>query len=125
MFSNIRKYENVYRGDNLSDHIPVSLSLDIDVCYSHEIKSVLNEKLLWSAATDLDIDQYKRKLDIELSSIVLPVDALYCSKLTCNEHNHELQILYYDIVEACLRASNIIPSIKQNIHNVFRGGQNV
>ena len=73
-------------------------------------------KLLWTASTAADIDQYQRQLDVNLSHIVLPVNALYCKNRICNDHKQELQLLHDNIIEACVNASKCIPSTKPK-HN--------
>ena len=78
--SNQLHYEVIDEGDNLSDHNPVNIVLNIPISYvdSMPTKTVKCEgKVLWSKASSNDIRQYTINIDNLLSKISIPWDVNY------------------------------------------------
>jgi hypothetical protein len=96
----------------MSDHSPLSVSFNIDIesVESDDGLHVNDAKLMWSNATNFDIERYKQILDNELIKCTLPVDALYCKDTCCNRHGVMLQTFHDKLINACLLAGNCIPT---------------
>lgn len=91
-----------------SDHIPLSLSLNVGNITALVIKgnSVSTPKLDWSKATKENIDKYTTSTDALLQTVKLPRAALTCLDPNCKNAKHcsDLCELYEDIIK-CLRDS--------------------
>jgi len=95
----------------LSDHSVLSASFDLSTQYV-SVTDNTEDKLMWSSATERDIQNYKCNLNDALLKYDLPVDALYCSDHFCVEHGNNLQMFHDAIITACLSASKCIPHSK-------------
>lgn len=109
----ITDYGVAHEGDNMSDHSPVSLVLNIPVTYGETIGSqgFSSSKCEWDKATLIDIGNYKCSLDHKLASVIVPENALACTDPFCNEHQADIQRFHDAIVSACIQAG------KQSIPN--------
>jgi hypothetical protein len=87
---------------NMSDHSPLSVSFNIDIesVESDDGLLVNDAKLMWSNATNFDIERYKQILDNELIKCTLPVDALYCKDNCCNRHGVMLHTFHDKLINA-------------------------
>ena len=101
-------------GDNLSDHLPVSIGFPFSVnrvttYISHDDPST---KYNWKAATTANIEFYQQSLDNYLDNIVLPKDVLKCKDFFCECHTFEIKELHDNLVKACIQDSELsIPVI--------------
>ena len=97
--------------DNLSDHSVLSATFDISTQYV-SVMCNNEDKLMWSSATEIDLQNYKCNLNVALLKCHLPVDALYCNDHFCVEHGNDLQMFHDAIINSCLSASKCIPHSK-------------
>lgn len=105
----IRRYD-ILTKYAVSDHIPLSLELDCDIC----VKTLNNEKgfggkkVNWSNVSDDDIQTYGELADSLLGQIVCNYETLTCNDTSCNDPLHRDQIdkLYCDISQALCTASD-------------------
>ena len=72
-------------------------------------------KQAWYKATQCDIDTYMGDLDDILSHISLCDDMLDCEDQYCSVHKDEIVDLYKSIVNACIIASDHIPTNSPSI----------
>jgi endonuclease/exonuclease/phosphatase family metal-dependent hydrolase len=72
----IKNFQIIYNGDNLSDHHPVSVCIELNNRAGEDIHIIPSKRLLWSAATNDDINMYQSKLQVELNNISLPINVL-------------------------------------------------
>jgi exonuclease III len=93
--------------DNTSDHEPIILQLCFQVRYLGFSNKIHTPRVSWAKASDSDLDNYRSSLTHELSTIVLPVEALLCSDLQCNNPNHfqAINIYAHNISDACTKAA--------------------
>ncbi len=105
--------------DNLSDHVPVLLSVRCDVTFIHVdnmgAQCIRECQPLWAKANDCDILHYKHALDINLDSIIVPHHVIMCNDVFCvnDEHYISLYDFYFAIIEACTKATAVtIPSTR-------------
>lgn len=109
LHSKIQMYSVLHEGDNLSDHSPVVLSLSLPVMYAwHRTNGTDKQhrpRTNWKTATDQDVQEYGRVLDLTLSSIAVPWEAIQCTDYYCTMHNTSLENFHNDIVNACLLSS--------------------
>lgn len=95
--------------DNLSDHDPISLKLNISVCDTiHSADTPQPRiKLSWHKVKDCNIERYKQLLTSNLNNIKNPKSTFDCYDTSCSSIHHLNCIdQYYDnIKNACLKAS--------------------
>ena len=115
LFNSLSHHYTIDSIDNVSDHCALlcSFKLNIKYCVRAEINS--NERVKWQKATENDLQEYRKQLDINLKNIVLPNDLLTCEDLFCSDHHDVINNFYNDIVEACQDASSkYIPCSKNS-----------
>ena len=96
--------------DNMSDHLVIFSEFNILCEYLNMNNCRGKTRPNWYKATIHDIDAYKTALRYELSNIVIPHGAYSCRDLLCDVHYHDIECLHEDIVNACLKASDVLPS---------------
>ena len=104
-----------------SDHVPLRLVLHIDVDYITVTSRPFSVKQAWYKATQCDIDTYKTRLDDILSHISLCDDMLDCDDQYCSVHKDEIVDLYKSVVNACIIASDHIPTTSPTTAKVMPG----
>ena len=99
--------------DNLSDHLAIECCLHIEaLCpYAGNSSECLlsrntSPKLLWDRA---NLDEYRHLLNMYLSGIILPYEALSCSDVECSGHRDCIESYYNDIVRYLHLASQCVP----------------
>ena len=107
-----------------SDHLPLCFTVCIGktiVCPPASVCSTTDEILSfnWTDVTDNDIIKYNVCTKEDLSRIRIPLEALYCSEMSCSTHQADINNFYYDIVntvQGCIR--KCIPTRKLNRHSI-------
>ena len=110
----VTSYNVLCDGDNLSDHLPVSMSLNMPVSHtSNVVKSGI--KLKWHEASHENLINYKEYINNMLENIALPKDVLLCKNVNCKLHTKDIEQLHNDIISICLSAAlQYIPVTKCN-----------
>lgn len=102
----VTHYVSIHEGDNLSDHCPISMWLNIDLDHIPVVNQANNVNMLdWGRVSKNDIILYQEKLDEYLVNINIPPDLVGCHALTCTNHNDSIEYLFHEITQACLNAS--------------------
>ena len=108
IYNNIEYCSVLHDGDTLSDHDVVSLHMAIDIKhYTVDVEQV--SKLLWSKATDSQLNQYNHNLNHILSRVKISNDVVNCRDKFCSVHRSDIQEYHDEIVSACIQASSCIP----------------
>jgi hypothetical protein len=100
-------------GDELSDHDPITLTLDIDWSSVALTERRAAAKAARGKASTRNFTEYKQMLQDKLNSMLPPSESLTCQDLTCCNEQHVAQLNNYSnqIIQACLEsAANAIPS---------------
>ena len=115
--------KSLNEGDNLSDHLPDKFVVDLPVTYQKE-SDVIDDhsKVLWSKASDNDIQNYQYLIDRSLIKTDIPWNAFCCSGRNCSDHAQELENFYNNIIELCLSSSDRAIPCSQKRQNVIVGG---
>ena len=101
---------NIVDNHLISDHVPVSCEMKVDLNHfivkdrSHVIKTA------WYKASDEQVCEYRTRLDEYLSDIVIDNDLAECHNIHCARHTEALCVLYHNVLDACLRAAECIPT---------------
>ena len=106
----IMKYYDVDSIDNRSDHLGIILELEQQIDHIPMSRKKYTPKTAWYKATIEDIDLYKEQLDIELNKIRLPDSCINCHNFTCEKHMNDIETFHNDIVCACLKAAECLPT---------------
>jgi len=93
--------------DNLSDHDPIVLRLNIDVKSIALVERVFTPRVSWVKASDDDISNYRAILVHNLKCMHFPAAALLCMNMNCTDPDHHSAICEYAqaITDACLSAA--------------------
>ena len=105
--SKIDKLYILDEGDNLSDHLPLILELNIDV---NDVPSQINSassrlnkfKICWEDATEEQINNYKSILSEQISKLIDSNNYFECSNLNCDNpsHFHKFYNLLLELIES-------------------------
>lgn len=110
-------------GDNISDHDPLFLHLNVSLPVLHTNTKIHKDGLSWAKATPEHIAHYSQQLSTLLHNIHVPQSLLHCVNPCCSDATHLQNITNYcnDITKACLKASSSsIPKIGHNGGNKSR-----
>lgn len=103
----ISSYYAVHDGDNLSDHSPVVMRLDIGCQFQQGTPRSHVPKVAWHRATDQNIGEYKQILAMLLNTVECPYDAMDCETPNSCEHRGEIDAYIRNLNAACLAASEV------------------
>ena len=102
------------------DHIPISMSIKVESLpeYSQSTNGS-SEKINWESADELSVKKYLNNTDKLLSEINIPVDAICCRDLRCQETAHRDRALqfYQDITSNLSKSSNHMLKGQKNYKN--------
>jgi exonuclease III len=93
--------------DNLSDHEPIVLQLNIDVTSIALCSRIFAPHMSWVKASESNINDYRCTLSTNLKRIELPVATLLCSDMRCTNAVHLKALNQYAaaVTDACLSAA--------------------
>jgi hypothetical protein len=115
----------VHSVDNTSDHEPVNISFEFDVTVLVGSQRNYDSKLAWHKASSVDINNYCNCVSDLLSNVTIPVDAINCKDVCCNNCLHRTALNQYcrDIGQCCLNAGlqTIPTTVCDNDHRVIPG----
>ena len=103
--SSVVKYETLPLHSNFSDHIPLLLTLSIDIEYHKTYEREFNPSVAWYKCTDENILQYQKELDLLLLEINPTHEAWKCKDYNCTNHTEYIKSIYSKIVKICKEAS--------------------
>ena len=112
------------KGNHLfSDHVPVQLSLGIEVEYVSVVERPFVARLALYKTSEHDIYTYKYKLDEQLSNVHINNSLLHCNNRFCEQHKDELSTVYNYVINACITATAHVPktSSHSNTNKVIPG----
>ena len=112
IFDKILNYQCLYEIDNLPDHFPMSMDLNISVDTldkSVHVFDSVNVHINWDKIQQSDILNYQYIPDECLNTSVNKYGIFHCNDFKCTniKHKYEIKSLYTNIVEACLSAGNV------------------
>ena len=114
LLQDIFSVEVLHEGDNLSDHCPLFLRLNIGCHHQQFTAKNHPPKLAWHRATEQNIVEYKQLLALLLSEIHLPHAAFQCEDPAVCTHRDELKQFSTNVNAACMAASlACIPKTKK------------
>ena len=112
-----------YGGDNLSDHCPLSLVVNVksDVLNTRNSVCDLNAdnkgtliSINWRKASAESLCDYKLTLDEYLHQVPIPWSAIKCTDVNCRIHNENIEKFHNDLIQAAIYSSQISLPVKQS-----------
>ena len=106
----------MHSADNVSDHLPVSLDIELEVCESFIEKIVQPHYVNWKKLTSEHKQSFRDKMSECLANIVIPRKEILHGIKCCEADAHKLAIeqYYRNIVTAVLEAESILPKTDPN-----------
>jgi hypothetical protein len=113
----VLEYCSLHDANNMSDHAVVLMTLNVNSEHFNDRNCRhFDKRAQWEKATEYNKANYKNKLDELLSHIKIPLDALYCQHVFCNDHTTDLNEYCDLIIHACLTASDMcIPCTRKKV----------
>lgn len=92
---------------NGSNHLPVTLGIDLDISYTPITPTTnkpVGHSIAWHKVTENQLNCYKAMLSTVLNGINIPLSALQCTNVYCNNilHKEALDMYCVDICNACI-----------------------
>ena len=108
-------------GDNVSDHSPVEIDLNVVIEESNQVKARLPQYVSWNKLTRDDKLRFRDKMTESLSAIDLPAHELLHGDMCCQDesHIHHIEKYYNDIVIAVSQAESVLPKTDPNKQRSF------
>ena len=117
IFQCISSYYTCDEIDNQSNHLPLFVTIDIEVkCADPVINPTSNVRLpreQWDRASIIEFTQYKPYLDDLLLLLDIPMDCVNCTDYFCTDYSHIVGIQNL-IIASCIEASKVIPVSKKS-----------
>ena len=114
----INKYTIINDVDNMSDHLPVCIHVNLPVnnMYFSDTRQFI-PKPKWYSINDELLHKYKSNLDVLLESINVPDLVFICRNVNCVVHNIKIQLFHDAIIAALLKAPTLsIPFTEPKSH---------
>ena len=121
--SKVQEAKIVHYGDNVSDHSPVEILLNVDCQMDSTTKKkypIHTDYIPWNTLSDDEICLYRETMEKELDSIAIPASILH-GKLLCKQtdHCHDLEYYYENIVKAVINADQQLPRKRHGFAKSF------
>ena len=98
------------------DHIPMILKLNVEVLPEYtQSDNSCSEKINWDSVDESSIKKYLNNTDRILSKIKIPVDAICCTNLKCQNPSHQDKVLTF--------FNNIISSLSESSRHMLKGSK--
>ena len=115
LIKSVVKYETRPLHNNFSDHIPLLLTLNIDIEFHKTYEKEFNPSVAWYKCSDDNITQYQKELDLLLLQINPRHEALKCKDYNCTKHIEYIKEIHSKIVKISSEASGkTLPHTSQN-----------
>ena len=110
---------------NCSDHVPLVLSLDIDIEFHKTYKREFKPTVAWHKCNENNIKNFKHNVDQNMpdKDTYKVVEICTNHKCTCDLHNEAIKDLHNQIISICCKASHsCLPHTSQGkINNIIPG----
>ena len=117
----IQNSQILHPPDNVSDHLPVEITISLDICDFLEEKSHITNFIPWSSLTNEENSHYRNSMLSELRNINVPFHALNHNSNLCNNCDClvALEKFHNDIVLAIAVADCTLPRKKHGLAKPF------
>ena len=113
----IQKSEILHLPDNVSDHLPVEITVSLEICDFLEEKSQISNFIPWASLSNEEIRLYRESMLTELRNINVPFHAFNHNSTLCNNCDCliALEEFYINIVSAIAVSDNTLPRKKHGL----------
>ena len=108
-------------GDNVSDHLPVELDLNLSVKETVITQKKIFPTVNWQKLSEEDKDLFQKKMTERLNQIYIPFHLLIHGDKSCSNHDHRaaIETYYNQVVEAVLYADGFLPRSTPAIYKPY------
>lgn len=119
--SKVKRISISHHGDNVSDHVPVELDLELVVSESIPFKKRQPLYVNWLKLSDEQKQSFKEEMTKCLADIQIPSDEILHGQQCCldDAHSFALERYFLDIASAVEKAESILPRSNPNIQRSF------
>jgi hypothetical protein len=105
------KVRIAYYGDNVSDHYPVEIDLNLCLSTLTSITQTVNSSIVWSKLDESTLESYANEMEIFLDNIDVPFCQLVHDECICSNHEHKFLLEHYydEILLAIKQADLLLP----------------
>ena len=106
---------------NVSDHIPLRLTLNVNVESFLDKKKTFSNYIPWNSLKEEELYSFRYIMTYQLDQIQIPITSINHYDVHCTDDQHALSLekYYYDIVEAVVKADQSLPRRKHGISKPF------
>ena len=107
---------------NLSDHVPVSITIDLNLeTFTQMYNTSLPSNVNWSSLGEGVLNNYAEVMESNLATIHVPFHSLLHGNCACDDSQHIFSIENYfcDIVNAIQTADKFLPRVKPGISKSY------
>ena len=100
-------------GDNVSDHLPVEIDLNVFLSEVSIDKKRSIPVVVWDKLSSDSIDEFRSNMSRKLDEIIIPFHSLLHGDKCCTDeiHRESIRSYYHAIVGAVLYADNLLPKL--------------
>ena len=108
-------------GDNVSDHRPVELDLNVKLCEVSVDKKKPVPTVNWGKLSSSSIETFRDNMTKKLDEIVIPFHSLLHGDKCCSNETHRqlIQSYYSDIESAVLFADALLPRTSPSLYKPY------
>lgn len=119
--SKVKRISISHSGNNVSDHIPVEMDMDLQIIESSSSKPKLQRFVNWSKLTSDHKQAFKEKMSESLANIHIPTHGIFHGNTCCSDDTHKfaLEQYYLQIVSAVSQAECVLPKVDPNIEKSY------
>ena len=123
LFSSINHYKSCLCPDDFSDHVPISLNMNINIEYYSETVRSNVPSTAWHRCTGNQLLNFKDELDSLLLGLNIQHEALTCNDFNCTSHKNAIAILHTQLVDVLLSCDTNLPKtgVSSQTHNTVAG----
>ena len=106
---------------NVSDHVPIRLTLNVDFDSFKPVGNSFTNYIPWNSLKEEELDSFRSVMAYHLDQIVIPISSINHYTFLCDDTQHivSLENYYCDIVKAIVKADQVLPRLKHGISKPF------
>ena len=108
-----------HKGENVSDHVPVELDLELQISESVPINRVLPQYVNWLKLTDEQKMSFKEEMVKSLADIPVPSHEILHGRCCCEDDMHKVSLERYFLNIAVAQAESVLPRSNPNYQRSF------
>ena len=117
----IENIEIYHHHMNVSDHVPIRLTLNVDFDSFKPSGNTFTNYIPWNSLKEEELDSFRSSMTYHLDQIEIPISAINHYDVLCDNTQHliSLEKYYCDIVKAIVKADLVLPRLKHGLSKPF------